>query len=474
MLATLLDAPITWTAHDPSVDAFLDRLQGNILKGHGRSNVVFMFCRFSEDSKDKARTFLKSQVDRVHSAHDQLNSAAQKKKSGNKDNRPFVSLFLTKDGYDYFGVPDGKQPSDPSFQAGMGGSEAKLNDPPQSQWDRHLRVPHMLIMVAVSGPDEAQSESVDLLNSMGGIGDVKGGHSGEVIANQFFNEEGLGVENFGYVDGRSQPLVLTEDIPGEKGIDKWPIEEFPVSQFVVRDPGVNDEAAYGSYFVFRQLEQNVAEFKAREDEINKGFDDKTSSSFPNRDSVSVGRLESGIPYEVSNVRPTPKPTSVTNNFAFTTEPPHCPHFSHIRVVNPRTEETRSQIMIRRGITYGTREDAKPKHGDPSMLILVDDPPDDAVFPSDGVGLLFQSYQANIANQFEETQRRANSTIGGVVDPVIGQQNSCPVLWPVTYGAAGTDAVDFFSRGGKPPAGPYIKLLGGGYFFAPSIPFLKSL
>jgi deferrochelatase/peroxidase EfeB len=475
MLATKLKAPITWRDHDPEVDAFLDRLQGNILKGHGRSNAVFVFCRFREDSKGAARAFLKSQVNRVHSAHDQLNAADHKRNTGEKDKRPFVSLFLTKEGYDYFAVPTEKQPSDPSFQAGMASAQAKLNDPLQSSWDSHLRAPHLLIMVAVAGPSEAQQESTELLNSMGQIGDVAGGHSGEVIANQFFNEEGLGVENFGYVDGRSQPLVLTEDIPGEQGIDKWPVKEFPVDQFVVQDPGVNDDAAYGSYFVFRQLEQDVAGFKAREDEINVGFDDGTpDSSFPNRDSSGVGRLESGIPYEISNLPPSPLPTFVTNNFVYGADPPGCPHFAHIRKVNPRTDETRGRLMIRRGITYGTRNDAKQKPGDPSVMILADEPKDGTVFPSKGVGLLFQSYQANIADQFETTQKSANSGGNGGLDPVIGQQTSCPLDWPVKYHTSETEKVDFFSRDKAKPAGPYVTLLGGGYFFAPSLPFLKSL
>ena len=475
MLSSALSSPISWTAHDPAIDAFLDRLQGNILKGHGRNNVVFMFCRFRNGSEGDARTFLKSQVDRLHSAHDQLNAADHKKKTGEKDKRPFVSLFLTKEGYDYFGVPAGKQPSDPAFQAGMAGAQARLNDSPQSHWDSHLRAPHLLIMVAVGGPDEAQQESTRLLNLMGQIGDVAGGHSGEVIANQFFNEEGLGVENFGYVDGRSQPLVLTEDTPDEQGIDKWPVKEFAVNQFVVRDPGVNDESAYGSYFVFRQLEQDVAGFKAREDEMNVGFDDGTpSSTFPNRDSSGVGRLESGIPYEISNIPPSPLPTFVTNNFAYGADPPGCPHFAHIRKVNPRTDDTRAHLMIRRGITYGTRPDAKQKPGDPSVMVLADEPPDGTVFPSKGVGLLFQSYQASIANQFETTQKWANSTDDGGLDPVIGQQTSCPLNWPTKYRSSETEKVDFFSRDKAPPAGPYVKLLGGGYFFAPSLPFLKSL
>jgi deferrochelatase/peroxidase EfeB len=130
-------------------------------------------------------------------------------------------------------------------------------------------------------------------------------------------------------------------------------------------------------------------------------------------------------------------------------------------------------MIRRGITYGTREDAKPKPGDPSMLVLPDEP-DTATLPTEGVGLLFQAYQANIGSQFEVTQGWANSTDSGGVDPVIGQADSAMINWPLKYASDQTERLDFFSRNKAPPAGPYVKLLGGGYFFAPSIPFLRSL
>ena len=73
-----------------------------------------------------------------------------------------------------------------------------------------------------------------------------------------------------------------------------------------------------------------------------------------------------------------------------------------------------------------------------------------------------------------TQGWANSTSNGGVDPVIGQTHSALLDWPREYGSAETDKVEFYSRGGASPAGPYVKLLGGGYFFAPSLKFLHSL
>ena len=87
-------------------------------------------------------------------------------------------------------------------------------------------------------------------------------------------------------------------------------------------------------------------------------------------------------------------------------------------------------------------------------------------PTGSVGLLFQSYQADIRAQFETTQGWANSTGPGGIDPVIGQAQSAILDWPIVYGTNQTEKLDFFRRKGTGGSGPYVKLLGGGYFFAP--------
>lgn len=468
-LAQQLNHRISWKKADADLRAFLDGLQGNILKGHGRNHAVFLFCRFDEGEAQKARGFLRTQVRRVKSARHQLIAADKVKHGGEKDKAPFVSVFLSKDGYEYFGVPSGKQPSDAKFQAGMAASKLALNDAEKAAWEPWFQNPHVVIMVAVLTQHEAEQEATMMLNSISTFGGVAGVHSHPVLGNQFFNEAGRGVENFGYVDGRSQPLLLDEDLTDEGGMYIWPTKEFPVDQFVVRDPGVDGTTAYGSYYVFRKLKQDVVGFKAREDDINKNF----GISFPNRDSAGVGRLESGTPSERTN--DDGQSPDVTNNFAFDSNPARCPAFAHIRKVNPRTDATHGNLMVRRGMTYGERCDASVDPDDPTKLVI----PDDfkaADFGNSDVGLLFQSYQADIAKQFETTQIWANSANSGGTDPVIGQADLCPLEWPTTYDSSTKpESLDFFDRQhDRDKKGPYVSLRGGGYFFAPSIPFLKSL
>jgi deferrochelatase/peroxidase EfeB len=82
------------------------------------------------------------------------------------------------------------------------------------------------------------------------------------------NSNGDGIEHFGYVDGRSQPLVLVSDIKKEQtetdGTSVWS-PEFPLSQALVKDPAGTGKSSFGSYFVFRKLEQNVRKFKEMEE-----------------------------------------------------------------------------------------------------------------------------------------------------------------------------------------------------------------
>jgi len=480
MLADELKAPISWTDGSADVQDFLDKLQGNILKGHGRSHTVNLFCRFRDDAKQAATLFMREQAGRVKSAKDQLLATAERKATGQLDTAPFVCIFLTKAGYDYFGVAPAEQPAGAAFRAGMGATSG-LNDPPKANWSTPLRDPHVLVLVGLMSMEESEQEATSLLNQIGEIGDIHHHMSGDIIGGQYFNSDGNGIENFGYVDGRSQPLVLVEEetreaaeVASDPNVDGhkafWPNTRFPVDQFVVRDPGSADPAAYGSYFVFRQLEQNVAGFKSAEDEVNKKRTD--ASLHGNADSMTVGRQENGTPMEreiVGNLQP------VSNAFLFDSNPPRCPHFSHIRKVNPRTDATQKHLMIRRGITYGFRAD---RHIDAQGRFVL---PDEPLLPRKGVGLLFQSYQASIEDQFEVAQvdwankaGRADDPAQLVgVDPVIGQPGPSSPKWPAKYGADGTEVIEFFKIGKKGP-GPFVKLLGGGYFFAPSLDTLANI
>jgi deferrochelatase/peroxidase EfeB len=160
---------------------------------------------------------------------------------------------------------------------------------------------------------------------------------------------------------------------------------------------------------------------------------------------------------------------VPNNFTYDDDEDarKCPFHAHIRKVNPRggtgnLKEERKHRIVRRGITYGERQ-VEPK----------DDPSLDQM-PTTGVGLLFMCFQSSLANQFGFLQKKYANSPDFVkadtgLDPLIGQKeaNACPIgqQWPREWGKAGVTRFHF---------GDFVKLKGGEFFFAPSIPFLTNL
>ncbi len=97
----------------------------------------------------------------------------------------------------------------------------------------------------------------------------------------------------------------------------------------------------------------------------------------------------------------------------------------------------------------------------------------AQMPNGGVGLLFMSFQKSIQNQFEFIQRNwvnnANfPQSGDGLDPIIGQNGSDNIStgkYAVSYNDTTTLEEKSFDH--------FVTMKGGEYFFAPSIPFLKS-
>lgn len=139
----------------------------------------------------------------------------------------------------------------------------------------------------------------------------------------------------------------------------------------------------------------------------------------------------------------------------------CPHFAHIRKVNPRDSSTDLgkiadsliRMILRRGIPFGPPVAGQKK---PSASLLKKER-----------GLMFVCYQSSIEDQFEFLTRRwSNSPVQpnfGGHDPVIGQQ-----------GSSRGDRERFidFPKGGDfvrvPLKAEWVVPTGGGYFFAPPI------
>jgi Dyp-type peroxidase family len=477
-----LNAPLAWEYANPDELAMLNDLQGNILKGHGRGHTQNLF--FNLGNAQEGRGFLNVLAQSIKSAHQQLLEAKAYRTSKIVDTGVFISLFLSAAGYRALGISEDKMPTDTAFRSGLKQRKEILADPDPEEWDPAFQE-EIHGMILIGGTDEAQVRKVHAKiqqqkpNSVNIVGTEYG------LAMR--NANGDGIEHFGYVDGRSQPLLLQEDIDREQqygGIDIWD-PTFPLKQVLVHCPGGASAAnSYGSYFVFRKLEQNVKGFKEKEEKISEDLQKIADQLIPPiindpelAGAMLVGRFEDGTPVilkETDGIKPVP------NNFDFShdTEGNKCPFHSHIRKTNPRgdsvrelgeqfgvtLEQERSHIMARRGITYGTRNAEIDAEG--KILKLKDK-------PIGGVGLLFMAYQSDIANQFEFTQSTWANNPGFVrsgagIDPVIGQQapgSSNVQQQPVAWDNAKKEPIDFQD---------FVTMKGGEYFFAPCISFLKNL
>ncbi len=417
-----LDGPIPYDgAGPPPPDILreLRRVQGNILQPHGRRFALHVLLRFT--SPDPARAWLAWLADQLTTAADELTARLDNSR------RPlFLSLAMSAHGLSAAGYALGSDRGglQAVFSQGMARRQAALSDPPRAEWEPPYREGcDGLLIVAANDPEEAWRQFRTLFadRPIDGVAVV-----GVEIGQRMNNNFGQDVEHFGYVDGTSQPLFLLTDVKRDEQrhrIHDWS-PAFPPRQVLVACPG-----GYGSYLVFRKLEQNLAAFAATREQLRARMGDGDSAL---AGASIVGRYEDGRP---AGLRDRGHPVlPVENGFLFDSDPPACPIGSHVRIVNPRTDRDRSRMIARRGIPYG-----RPPNGaawtSPTSL------------PPDGFGLLFMAYMADIGAQFEAIQIAANGA-GGLRDPLIGQG-------PDTPGANGT------GYGGAP-----VRLRGGEYFLAP--------
>jgi Dyp-type peroxidase family len=474
-----LTKPLSWKNASHDEQRMLRALQGNILKSHGRPATVNVFFKIDPAKKHQMRAALR-EIANYHavSAYQQLIETDIFQATG-QSGSPFVSVFLSATGYAALGVPNAATPPDPSFKAGMKAAAPALGDAPVTTWDAPFQAPVDGMVLVGSENDTAlrlKRDAVATLLAEGGASIVK-----EQAGKAIFNTVNNGIEHFGYVDGRSQPLLLVEDNNTEAqnaGIAQWD-PQGALDVALVPDPGSADGISFGSYFVFRKLDQNVRGFKRKEQELATalGF---TGEARELAGALVVGRFEDGTPVTLSSEAKNKNPP---NDFNYTADPGlRCPFHAHIRKANPRgtggaetPPNERKHLMARRGIPY---EDV------PRLIHPSDVPNSDSVadfdakagplLPTGDVGLLFMAYNHNLALQFEFTQKTWANNPGfpapgapSKLDPVIGQGPVGAQHWPTKWDDAAGATVPLSFQG-------FVTMRGGEYFFAPSLNFLKSL
>jgi Dyp-type peroxidase family len=469
-----LTAPLAWKTATGDAATMLTQLQANIVKAHVRDHLQLLFLQFADAAEGRA--FLKALAPLTKSAKKHLDEVEAFKTSGTPGTA-YVGVGLTSTGYAQIGIAAAKVPGDATaapFQKGMDSADSinALADPPRTAWEETFR--HRIDAVVLIG-DAKQATVAAKRTQINALLTPQVKLLGVETGRSQVNGHGDGIEQFGYVDGRSQPLFLLEDIDEERhtkdGTSVWD-PAFGLGRVLVPDAAAPDPATqFGSFFVFRKLEQNVRMFRKAERDLAQalglqGEDAKRAGA------TIVGRFRDGTPLTTQRARGAHSP--VENDFDYDSDDlgEKCPFHGHIRKTNPRgsggfepVANERLHLMARRGQTYGKR---------------TDDPTDETLplssRPTKDVGLLFMAFNAEITKQFEFTQKTwannpgfpkvpAGAPAPGL-DQVIAQGTRPQAVVPKTWGAN--------SSVPEAPAPQAVTMKGGEYFFMPSLAFLKSL
>jgi Dyp-type peroxidase family len=444
--------PLALRDRRPRDIPLLAALQPNILRPHVRESLRLLLIRIEDAVAARAS------LARIARNPHLMKSAAEHfdevdaHRSTRADGTAFAGIALSRSGYERLGVGDDRQPGDPAFRAGMRARADVLCDPDPRDWD-YTQPVDMILLVGSHAVEVTAQRLRLILAELDGVRLVAD-ETGATLR----SKDEVAIEHFGYVDGRSQPLFVSEDAARERdmtdGTSVWnPL--VALDRVLVRDPGVPGTAnAFGSYLVYRKLAQNVQAFDANERRVAHLLD-LSKEDQERAGAMLVGRFEDGTPVAIQSAEGSRSP--VPNNFAYADDErgTKCPHFAHIRMMNDRSADPHHRVVIaRRGQTYG----ARPDIGRP-----------DAPAPSEGVGLLFMAVVSDIRSQFEALQQAANGDQKRARDPVIGQGpvGGAPLEFPLEW--AGNE------RRSLPDAlTQAVTMRGGGYFFLPSMTFLQRL
>jgi Dyp-type peroxidase family len=324
-------------------------------------------------------------------------------------------------------------------------------------------------------------------------------------------------EHFGFRDGIAQPTVQGSgraELDGNTlGAGEFLLGHRDGYANVTHSPqspnGFN-AGLNGSYVVLRQLEQDVPAFwrhcAAQAKRLGLVEDDASMDRLVEAAvhvaSKMVGRWPSGASL-VRHPDADPRDPRYENedNFTYVRNDEdndrygaRCPFGAHVRRTNPRDwrlsddrdealELSNRHRIMRRGRPYGEPLDA---HLEPRVMIerALSTPVSNGNGASNGKhesprGLQFMCFNANIERQFEFIQQQwcNNPKFAGLAndpDPLLGLQQPAGELGLAAPGfTLQSDEPGRVDKRGE-SLGQFVKVVGSGYFFMPSIPAVRLL
>ncbi|GGA95980.1 peroxidase [Mucilaginibacter rubeus] len=428
----------------------------------------------------------------------QLEDSKLRRSDQNFDGGPIFTLSLAATGYDFLNKNDQK-PDSITFQNRMRNNSDLLLDSPDD-WDKEFTGQiDLLIIVADDNNATASDEASQIISQTAPFAVLLKNQRGNVLK----TEVGVGIEHFGYADGVSQPMYLADEINDQEQPRIWD-DKTNLDRLLVKEDKIDTNEFYGSYLVFRKLNQNVLAFKDAEGDNREALPStkpdtallprvKDSSGNDNIElpgAMIVGRFENGTPVTMrsnefqNDLPPTANlnPHRPTNDFDYSDDIGElalkCPYHAHIRLMNPRNgdpkadpSDLRTHRITRRGMPYDDNFDNENvRIPDEHILSITDD----MLKKQKGinVGLLFMCYQNDIANAFEILQGfwaqgdiAPNADLKGI-DSIISQASQDSRVLPEQWGVQGKVNPVKFDH--------FVTMKGGEYFFTPSKNFLMNL
>ncbi len=460
-------------------------IQGLVISGYGHLPcATYLLLRITDGAA--ARRWLARIVDEVTTAD-------------GKQERASVNVAFTREGLEHLGLDTAAiKTFSRAFFEGMATEhrsrilgDAKENEPANWNWggaDKTKAVDILLLLFAV---DEAELDSQLARQrarfAQSGLSELIGLGAGRQPDSH---------EHFGFADGMGQPAIAdspqakkaaarnllkageilmghinTYDKPADSPLvdaardpqgllaDAPPVQG-TAEKFARRDLGRN-----GTYLVFRQLAQHVADLYHFLDEATRTPDGQLNRDASSRLAAKfVGRWPSGAPLVLTPDKDDPE-LAEKDDFGYYDQDPRgfsCPLGSHIRRSNPRDSlgpdpttalaSANRHRILRRGRSYGHR--------------LADPRVDDGAER----GLHFICLNSDIERQFEFVQQTwiNNPVFGGLngeVDPLVGYVDKGDAIMTVPADPLRT-RVHNIRR--------FVTVKGGAYFFLPSMRALRYL
>jgi len=450
-------------------DLHLADIQGDILRAYGNAYdcTTYVFVRVGA-KPEQAREWFGGLLEHVTTAAPWTAGKPQ----------TTLNVALTAAGLQALGVaPELRETFSFEFRQGMAARAALLGDGGPSapdSWEPGLGdgAAHVLLVVNAQTPEEREDAIGKLRAAVGAATGVK------IVCEHDAQLLHGAREHFGFADGFAQPAVqgASEEkargggvaqkhgmwralAPGEF-ILGYPDEDTMTDRERRLPPAPADPLGRsGTYMVWRKLHQDVALFRrtlrAAAERWADGDERRLAAKV-------VGRWQDGTPVETHPDAPDPAFDAAApgaNDFRYGDDlgGRRCPVGAHIRRSNPRDalghEGTLSMRhrMIRRGMPYG-----------PAL-------PEGAV-EDDGTarGLIFVSFQASIARQFE-----------GVQGPWLADGNIFGLGHDRDYllgDPAGAGKMTI--QGERPfflaPQQPFVTTRGGEYLFVPGMAALRAI